>query len=42
MESLDTRLFTRPDDTMILPGHGLHTTIGTERGSVEDWRERGW
>lgn len=42
MESLDTRLFTRPDDTMILPGHGLHTTIGAERGSVEDWRERGW
>jgi glyoxylase-like metal-dependent hydrolase (beta-lactamase superfamily II) len=42
MESLDTRLFTRPDDTMILPGHGLHTTIGAERGSVEEWRRRGW
>ncbi len=42
MESLDTRLFGRPDDTMILPGHGLHTTIGAERGSVEEWRERGW
>jgi len=42
MESLDTHLFTRPDDTLILPGHGLHTTIGAERGSVEDWRRRGW
>jgi glyoxylase-like metal-dependent hydrolase (beta-lactamase superfamily II) len=42
MDSLDTHLFTRPDDTMILPGHGLHTTIGAERGSVEDWRRRGW
>lgn len=42
MDSLDTHLFTRPDDTMILPGHGLHTTIGVERGSVEDWRRRGW
>ena len=42
MESLDTHLFTRPDDTMILPGHGLHTTIGAERASVEDWRRRGW
>ena len=42
MESLDTHLFTRPDDTMILPGHGLHTTIGAERGSVDDWRRRGW
>ncbi len=42
MESLDNQLFTRPDETLILPGHGLHTTIGAERGSVEDWRRRGW
>ncbi len=42
MASLDSNLFTRADHTMILPGHGLHTTIGAERGSVEDWRRRGW
>jgi len=42
MESLDTKLFTRPDETMILPGHGLDTTIGEERPEVEAWRARGW
>lgn len=42
MQSLDTRLFTQEDATMILPGHGLDTTIGAERGAVEEWRQRGW
>jgi glyoxylase-like metal-dependent hydrolase (beta-lactamase superfamily II) len=42
MESLDTKLFTQGDGTLILPGHGLHTTIGEERPSVEEWRARGW
>ncbi len=42
MESLDNKLFTQPDETMILPGHGLDTTIGRERPDVEEWRARGW
>jgi len=42
MESLDTKLFIHPDDTIILPGHGLDTTLGAERPSVEEWRARGW
>lgn len=42
MESLDTNLFTQPDETIILPGHGLDTTIGAERPHVEEWRARGW
>ena len=42
MESLDNKLFTQPDETMILPGHGLDTTIGAERPHVEEWRARGW
>ncbi|MBT8212170.1 MAG: MBL fold metallo-hydrolase [Acidimicrobiia bacterium] len=42
MRSLDQRLFTLPDETMILPGHGLGTTIGEERPDVEEWRSRGW
>ena len=41
--SIDERLF-RPfgDDTLVLPGHGSFTTIGAERGSLEDWVARGW
>lgn len=42
MQSLDERLFTLPDDAHIYPGHGADTTIGAERGSVEEWRARGW
>lgn len=42
MSSLDRELFTHPDGTMILPGHGLNTTIGAERPYVEEWRARGW
>jgi glyoxylase-like metal-dependent hydrolase (beta-lactamase superfamily II) len=42
MASLDTSLFTLPDDTIVMPGHGLDTTIGAERPSLEAWRSRGW
>ena len=42
MRSLDERLFTLPDATMVLPGHGLDTTIGAERPFIEEWRARGW
>ena len=42
MESLDTKLFPYPDETIILPGHGLDTTLGAERPSIEEWRARGW
>jgi hypothetical protein len=26
----------------VLPGHGLDTTIGTERPHLDEWIERGW
>lgn len=42
MESLDNKLFSQPDETSVLPGHGLDTTIGAERPHVEEWRARGW
>jgi hypothetical protein len=29
-------------DTLVLPGHGDWTTIGTERPNLETWVERGW
>jgi hydroxyacylglutathione hydrolase len=31
VESIETRLFSLPDDTVVLPGHGPTTTIGHER-----------
>ena len=31
IESIDTKLFTFPAETIVLPGHGLDTTIGTDR-----------
>ena len=42
IRSLDERLFTLPDDTLVLPGHGDQTTIGTERPHLPEWVERGW
>lgn len=40
--SIQERLFTLPDDTVVLPGHGEHTTIGTERPHLQEWIDRGW
>jgi glyoxylase-like metal-dependent hydrolase (beta-lactamase superfamily II) len=42
IESIDRRLFTLPADMLVLPGHGLDTTIGTERPHLDGWIERGW
>jgi glyoxylase-like metal-dependent hydrolase (beta-lactamase superfamily II) len=40
--SIDRRLFTLAPDTLVLPGHGLDTTVGTERPHLDEWIERGW
>ncbi len=42
INSIDRRLFTLAPDTLVLPGHGLDTTVGTERPSLDSWIERGW
>jgi len=42
IRSVDRRLFTLPAETLVLPGHGLDTTIGTERPHLDEWVERGW
>lgn len=42
IQSVDRRLFTLPAETLVLPGHGLDTTIGSERPHLDEWVERGW
>ena len=42
IESISSKLFALPDDTVVLPGHGDATTIGTERPQLPAWIERGW
>jgi glyoxylase-like metal-dependent hydrolase (beta-lactamase superfamily II) len=42
IDSIREKLFDMPDDTVVLPGHGNATTIGTERPQLSAWIERGW
>ena len=42
IKSIDNKLFTFSAETIVLPGHGLDTTIGAERPQLSAWVERGW
>ncbi|MFQ6172555.1 MBL fold metallo-hydrolase [Oryzobacter sp. R7] len=43
MDDLEERVFgVLPDDTWFYPGHGDDSTLGAERPSLAEWRERGW
>ena len=43
IDDLEQRVFgTLPDETWVYPGHGNDTTLGAERPSLPEWRERGW
>lgn len=42
ISSIEKRLFSLPAETLVLPGHGADTTIGTERPHLQEWVERGW
>jgi glyoxylase-like metal-dependent hydrolase (beta-lactamase superfamily II) len=42
IEQVDRKLFTLPPDTIVMPGHGLDTTVGEERPHLDEWIERGW
>ena len=43
IESIETRLFAPfSPDTIVMPGHGTDTTIGTERPHLDEWVARGW
>jgi glyoxylase-like metal-dependent hydrolase (beta-lactamase superfamily II) len=40
--SIDRRLFSLPGDLLVLPGHGLDTTLDSERPHLQEWIDRGW
>jgi glyoxylase-like metal-dependent hydrolase (beta-lactamase superfamily II) len=43
MDDLERKVFgPLPDATWVYPGHGKDTTLGAERPSLGEWRERGW
>lgn len=43
LDDLERKVFgPLPDATWVYPGHGADTTLGAERPSVPQWRERGW
>jgi glyoxylase-like metal-dependent hydrolase (beta-lactamase superfamily II) len=43
IRSIDGRLFGAfGPDTLVLPGHGVSTTIGSESPHLAEWVERGW
>lgn len=42
IRSVDERLLTLPPATIVMPGHGLDTTIATERPHLQEWIDRGW
>jgi glyoxylase-like metal-dependent hydrolase (beta-lactamase superfamily II) len=43
MNDLEGKIFDRfGDDTVVHPGHGDDTTLGTERPHLDEWWKRGW
>jgi glyoxylase-like metal-dependent hydrolase (beta-lactamase superfamily II) len=43
MNDLESKIFGRfDDDTVVHPGHGDDTTLGTERPHLAEWWSRGW
>ena len=43
IRSIDERIFSAfGPDTLVLPGHGADTTVGTERPHLQEWVDRGW
>ena len=43
IESIERRIFTPlAPETIVMPGHGLDTTIGAERPHLDEWVTRGW
>lgn len=43
IRSIEDRLFSPLGaDTIVMPGHGLDTTLGAERPHLQEWVDRGW
>ena len=42
IHSIEDRLLTLPAETIVLPGHGAATTVGTERPHLQEWIDRRW
>lgn len=42
IDSIDNKLFSLPANTIVMPGHGVSTTIAHERPHLQEWVERGW
>lgn len=43
IRSIEDRLFARlPEETIVMPGHGADTTVGTERPHLQEWVDRRW
>jgi glyoxylase-like metal-dependent hydrolase (beta-lactamase superfamily II) len=42
IRSIEDRLLKLPVDTIVLPGHGTDTTVGTEAPHLQEWVDRGW
>ncbi len=43
IRSIEDRIFSRFEaDTIVLPGHGASTTVGSESPHLSEWIERGW
>jgi glyoxylase-like metal-dependent hydrolase (beta-lactamase superfamily II) len=43
IDDVENKLFAPfPDSTWVYAGHGSDTTLGAERGSLPEWRARGW
>lgn len=42
IESIRSRLFTLPEETIVYPGHGRNTVLAEEKPQLDSWIARGW